>query len=43
MGLNLVVVRLVGGYGVGVLGWCYGFMGTVVRLALLDGVAEGLR
>ena len=43
MGLNFVVVRLVGGYGIGILGWCYGFMGTVVRLAVLDGVAEGLR
>ena len=43
MGLNFVVVRLVGGCGVGILGWCYGFMGTVVCLAVLDGVVEGLR
>ena len=38
MGLNFVVVRLVGGYGVGILGWCYGFMGTVV---CLEWVIEG--
>ena len=28
---------------VGVLGWCYGFMGKVVSLAELDGVAMGLK
>ena len=28
---------------VGILGWCYGFMGTVVRLVVLDGVAVGLK
>ena len=43
MGLNFVVVGLVGGCGVGILGWCYGFMGTMVSLAVLDGVAVGLR
>ena len=43
MGLNFVVVGLVGGCGVAVLGWCYGFMGTVVRLAVLNDVVVGLR
>ena len=43
MGLNFVVVKFVGGYGVGVLGWCYGFMGMVVCLVVLDGVVEGLK
>ena len=43
MGLNFLVVGLVGGCNVGILGWFYGFMGTVVHLAVLDGVAVGLR
>ena len=43
MGLNFVVVGLGGGCNIGILGWCYGFMGIVVRLAMLDGVAVGLR
>ena len=43
MGLNFVVVGLGGGCSIGILGWCYGFMGIVVRLAMLDGVVVGLR
>ena len=48
MGLNFVVVGFVGlamldGVAVGVLGWYYEFMDTVVDLAVFDGVAVGLR